>query len=411
MIMSKLLPFLFLLLSGIFLNAQSINGRVVNTDGKGISSAHIRIQGTTKGFLTDPEGYFTITEVYDGDVLVISHLNYENYTVTADPEEKYLRVMMIPKTYNLIGISIYDKPVVCLIPDTPLFITDYEIWNGQLVLTANKMRKSNQPRLIFMNMDGMIGASAELNKPEGLFKDPLNNLYYASGEDAWQIFNYGDTVFFSQPFDAELYRDAENHWAESIGDSIIFSYHYYRNQGLGYFLKTEESDSAREWFSFVDEDALDRMSWGGFFDNNQFDQRFAEQIVYKPIQVPMYFFEDSIVAFNFITNEIEFYRHNGELIRTVEMQYAYKNKMEDEIYYDEVYKKFYGREIRNGRNSLIEININTGLPVETYTFKGYPHIENLQVYGNELFFIYKDYAGDEYRRLYKSPLIKQSAGL
>jgi len=409
--MNKLLPFLFLLISGLSTFAQTINGRVVNTNGEGIGSAHIRVQGTTKGFLTDPEGYFTLSEINQGDILVFSHIKYENYTVNADLNEKNLHIIMIPKTYNLIGVSIYDKPVVCLIPDTPLFITDYEIWDGQIVMTANRMRKSNQPRLIFMNMDGMIGASAEVNKPEGLFKDPMNNIYYATDEEAWQIFKYGDTVYFSQPFDAKLFFDAENHWAESIGDSVIFSYHYYSNQGLGYFLKTVESDSATEWFSFIDEGAIERMSWGGFFDNNEFDQRFAKQIVFKPIQVPMFFFNDSIVAFNFINNKIEFYRHDGTLIKSIDMQYSYNNKMEDEIYYDEVYHKFYGREIRNGRNSLIEIDINTGLPLETFVFKGYPHIENLQVYGNELFFIYKDYSGDEYRRLYKSPLVKKTVGL
>ncbi|MBN2728630.1 MAG: carboxypeptidase-like regulatory domain-containing protein [Bacteroidales bacterium] len=409
--MNKALPFLILLLSTVLLNAQNIRGRVISTEGEGISSAHIRIQGTTKGFLSDPNGYFTISEVNHGDILVFSHIKFDSYTVTADTKKDFLNIVMIPKTYNIKPVSIYSKPVICLMPDTPLFITDYEIWDDQIVITANKMRKSSQPRLIFMNMDGDIGASADIDRPVSLFKDPLNNIYYGSKEEAWQIFNFGDTVFFSQPFDAELFSEAQSHWVESIGDSVIFSYHYYRNQALGYFLKSNPSDSAHEWFTFVDEEAIDRMSWGGFFDNNEFDQRFAEKIVYKPVQVPMYFFEDSIVAFNFITKEIEFYTYEGEKIKSVEMQYSYKNKMEDEVYYDEVYKKFYGREIRNGKNALIEIDINSGLPGETYTFKGYPHIEKLKVYANELFFIYKDYSGDEYRRLYKSPLIKQSAGL
>lgn len=409
--MSKTLFFLFLLMISLILDAQNINGRVVSTNGEGIASAHIRIQGTTKGFLTDQNGYFIISEVNNGDILVFSHIKYEPYTISADIKESFLKVIMIPKTYNIKSVSIYSKPVICLVPDTPLFITDYEIWDNQIVLTANRMRKSSQPRLIFMNMDGDIGASAEINKPEALFKDPLNNIYYSSGEEAWQIFNFGDTIYYSQPFESKLFYQAQNHWAESLGDSVIFSYHYYNNQGLGYYLQTPESDSATEWFSFVDEEAIDRMSWGGFFDNNEFDQRFAQQIVYKPVQIPMYFFEDSIVAFNFIDQKIEFYKYDGTQIRTVDMNYSYKNKMEDEIYYDEVYKKFYGREIRSGRNSLIEININAGTPIETFTFKGYPHIEKLQVHGNELFFIYKDYSGDEYRRLYKSPLVKQSAGL
>lgn len=406
MIIIKHFTLFFLFILPYFLSAQNINGKILNPEGKSIEGVHVSIKGNNKGSLSNVNGNFNIYVAGQRGTLVFSHINFDKYELKIQPDKSSYTIILIPKSYNIKQVNIYSKAVICLIPDTPLFVTDYELYQDQIVLTAYKSRKNSKPRLIFMDMNGKIKASAHINKPNALYKDPLDNIYYSSGSSAYQIFQSDDTVYFSEEFDAKIMMDAKNHWAESIGDSVILSYHYYRDQAISYFLKIMPNDSTHEWFSFVNEDALERMSWGGFFDNNEFDRRFEQMIVYKPVQVPLYIFKDSILAFNFIKKNIEIYTIDGELKHSIEMNYASKNKIKDEIFYDEITRKFYGREIRSGRNTLIEIDINSGKAAELYTFKGYPHIEKLQIYNNELFFIYKDYSGDEYKRLYKSPLIK-----
>ena len=41
------------------------------------------------------------------------------------------------------------------------------------------------------------------------------------------------------------------------------------------------------------------------------------------------------------------------------MQFGDQKKIKHEIYFDNVLNKYYGREIRNGLNSLIELDVST----------------------------------------------------
>jgi len=407
--MSKWLLTVFLLSIGLMSLAQPISGTITNAEGKPVSDVHVYCFGKNVGEVSDANGHYSFDPA-GCDRIVFKHLYYKQQILTAESLRKKPNIVLEDTVYLFKVVDIYSKAVIPILPDTPLFVHDYEIVNDRIYMCAFFQRKLNNSVLLCTDLYGRIIDSDDLTETGDLYQDPEGGVYITQKNYAFQVFVEENRIVFSEPFDSKHVVNAREHWSHSVGDSVVLQYYYYRNQGVGYYIRHLPSDSAALFLEFVDEEALARMQWGSFFDGNEYDKRFEELIVYKPVQIPIFFRKDDILAFNFITWKIEHFSHNGEKISETDMQYGDKNKLEREIYFDSYTGKYYGRQVKNGLNSLIEIDINTGKMVQFFSFKGYPHIEKLRVSNGVLYFIYKDYSGDQYKRLYKSPLNDMVAG-
>ncbi|HBG69553.1 MAG: hypothetical protein A2W93_13565 [Bacteroidetes bacterium GWF2_43_63] len=399
----------FLLSFGLMATAQTISGTIKDADGMPVSGVHIFCEGENVGEVSDAKGQYSF-DVNGCSQIVIRHISYEQKIISATELQKNPNIFLNDFAFLKNGIDIYSKPIIALLPDTPLFVHDYEICDGKIFMCAFFQRKLNQSVLLYTDLNGRIIDSESLSETGDLYRDPEGAIYIAQKNYAYQLFTDNNRISFSESFESKHVYAAREHWTHSVGDSLVLQYYYFRNQGVGYFIKQLPDDSARLFLEFIDEASYDRMAMGPYFDGNEFDQRFEEMIVYKPVQIPIFFKENDIVAFNFISWKIQYFDLQGNLLSETDMQYGDKNKLRKEIYFDAETGRYYGREIRNGLNSLIEIDINTGKMIQYFSFKGYPHIEKLCVSNGVLYFIYKDYSGDEYKRLYKSPLNNMVAG-
>ena len=399
----------FLLSITLMASAQTISGTIKDAEGNPVSGAHIYCQGANVGEVTDAKGQYSF-DLNGCSQIVISHISFEQKTIAATELQKNPNIVLVDFSFLQNPIDIYSKPIVALLPDTPLFVHDYEICDDRIFMSAFFQRKLNQSVLLYTDLNGRIIDSETLSETGDLYRDPEGAVYVTQKNYAYQLFTDNNRITFSESFESKHVTAAREHWTHSVGDSIVLQYYYFKNQGVGYFIKQLPDDSARLFLEFVDESAYERMAWGPYFDGNEFDQRFEELIVYKPVQIPIFFRKNDIVAFNFINWKIQYFDLQGKLLSETDMQYGEKNKIQKEIYFDAKNGKYYGREIRNGLNSLIEIDVSTGKMIKYFTFKGYPYIEKLCVSNGVLYFIYKDYSGDEYKRLYKSPLINMVAG-
>ncbi|MPM02747.1 hypothetical protein SDC9_49002 [bioreactor metagenome] len=407
--MNKWLLTGFFIITGLMAHAQSISGTITSADGKPVAGVHVFCEGANAGEVSDANGHYNFNPG-GCNRIVFRHIHYKQQILPVENLRKSPDVVLEDTIYLFNAVDIYSKPVIELLPDTPIFVNDYEICDDRIFICAFYQRKLNQPVLLYTDLNGRVVDSETLSETGDLYKDPEGAVYVTQKDYAYQLFTDNNRISFSEAFESKHVIAAREHWTHSVGDSIILQYYYFKNQGVGYFVRQMPDDSARLFLEFIDEDAYDRMAWGPYFDGNEFDQRFEELIVYKPVQIPIFFRKDDIVAFNFILWKIQYFDHQGNLLNEVDMQYGDKKKIQREIYYDDSSGKYYGREIRNGLNNLIEIDVTTGKMIKFFSFKGYPHIEKLCVSNGVLYFIYKDYSGDEYKRLYKSPLINMVAG-
>jgi hypothetical protein len=407
--MIKWLPFILCIFHVATTLAQPVSGTITNADGKPVSGVHVFCLGKNVGEVSDKNGHYNINT--DGcDYVVFRHLHFKQKVISSEILKKTPDIILEDTVFFINAVDIYSKPVIALLPDTPIFVYDYEICKDRIIMCAFFQRKLNQPILLYSDLNGNIIDSKTLSETGNLYQDPEGTIYLTQKNYAYQLIIENNKIMFSDAFEAKHVTSAKQHWTHSVGDSIILRYYYFKNQGVGYFIKHLSNDSIKLFLEFVDEDAYDRMKWGSYFDGCEFDKRFEELIVYKPIQIPIFFRKNDIVAFNFVTWKIQYFGFDGNFISEIDMQFGDQKKIKHEIYFDNVLNKYYGREIRNGLNSLIELDVSTGKMVKYFSFKGYPHIEKLNVSDGVLYFIYKDYSGDEYKRLYKSPLINMVAG-
>lgn len=101
---ASLLLLLFTAMSMQHLNAQTIEGSVVDIDGITLPGVNVSVKGTTVGASTDFDGNFII-KAKKGDVLVASYLGYKAKEVTVG-SEKRIKIVLEASTESLDEIVI-----------------------------------------------------------------------------------------------------------------------------------------------------------------------------------------------------------------------------------------------------------------------------------------------------------------
>lgn len=366
---------------------------------------NISIQGKSSGTSTDKNGDFCIDVPKSGCHLRISHIGYASNTIRIEPNSNEpLNITLQSVPFTLKPFEVQSEAVVCVTKDEPYYITDYEIVNGNILLSVFRNRMISKSQLVLINQFGDLLMQSDIWKSSGLYKSPDNNLYYSSGGVSFQIYMDSLGFYFSDPIEKELLDFAQEHLVDVYGDSIWLRSYYYRNQGMSYFVYDRMTDTTVEQLVYMDDEAVDRMKWGGYFDGSEFDQRFEELIVYKPIQVPLFICNDSLYIFNFVNKQLEVRSVGGDIKRVVPLPFCESKGWEPEVYFDPVQKKFYTRFYLRNQNSFQEVNIFDGSLGNSVSVPGYPFMEKIAIYDNTIYFLYKEYAGDEYKRLYKRPL-------
>lgn len=385
---------------------QRVCGHVIDIETSlPLSAVNISIQGKPTGTTTDTNGEFCLDVPKGGCHIRVSYVGYASNTIRIEPNASdKLNISLQSVPYTLKPFEVQSEAVVCLTKDEPYYITDYEITNGNILLSVYRNRMISRSQLILMNQYGDLLMQSDIWKSSGLYKSPDNNLYYSSGGLSFQIFMDSVGFYFSEPIEKSLVDFAQEHLVDVYGDSIWLKSYYYRNQGMSYFVYDQMTDTTVEQLVYLDNAAIDRMKWGGYFDGSEFDQRFEELIVYKPIQVPLFICNDSLYIFNFVDKLLEVRTVGGTLEREVKLTFCQTKGWEPEVYFDPISSKFYTRFYTKNQNRFQEININNGTLGESVSVPGYPFMEKITIYDNTIYFLYKEYAGDEYKRLYKRPL-------
>ncbi|WP_080902973.1 TonB-dependent receptor [Parabacteroides sp. Marseille-P3160] len=80
-------------------NGMIIKGKIIDQNGQPLPGANVTIEGTTKGVITDSEGYYVI-EAKKGDVLVFSFISFQQQKITVS-NKSAIDVTMMEETTTL----------------------------------------------------------------------------------------------------------------------------------------------------------------------------------------------------------------------------------------------------------------------------------------------------------------------
>lgn len=114
--MNRIVSFLFLMVSGLCLVAQtgSIRGFVYDkTTGEPIAYGNVILKGTTTGTTTDINGYFVFSKVKAGtQVIKVSFIGYETAEYTVEVEKgkvASIKVELKPSSTELAIVEVRGK--------------------------------------------------------------------------------------------------------------------------------------------------------------------------------------------------------------------------------------------------------------------------------------------------------------
>jgi TonB-linked SusC/RagA family outer membrane protein len=83
----------------------TVTGRVSDEKGEPVPGASVIIKGSTRGAFTDVDGTFSMSNLKPSDVLEVSFLGYQNYTVTVSDRRKF-EIRLEPKGNELDEVTI-----------------------------------------------------------------------------------------------------------------------------------------------------------------------------------------------------------------------------------------------------------------------------------------------------------------
>ena len=98
----------------------SVEGKVINADGKPLAGTSVIIKGTTTGTITDKDGDFKLRDIPNDGILVFSYVGYESIQVRAD-FDKSMVIKMNSATISVSKVTVTSKEPA---GSTPMYVVD-----------------------------------------------------------------------------------------------------------------------------------------------------------------------------------------------------------------------------------------------------------------------------------------------
>jgi len=404
---NKLTSIIFFLCILPLVAQHEIKGKIINSEnGLPITGANISISETYIGTTSGINGTFSIKTQTIPCKIKVSHIGFQTFELQiTKPGSEQLNISLHPEVSILKPVNIHSEKIICLHPDDKYYITDFMILNNTIAALAYKNRQYGNQYLIAFANDGSKLEEQEIKNNKGIFQTPDMNAYIKMQDQGWQVSFDSSEFYFSEPFSPDLIDSAVKYISAIKEDTLLIHQYTFYNQILSYYAIIPEESVAAEIKTYIDEDAIGRLQWGPFFDNNEFDRRFTEQIFFKPVQIPLFVNNNIIIIFNTIDKKIEHISNiNGQTIKEVELKTEDEKGWTKTILYDQPSDRFYTTYLRKGIYTVCEVDIYTGKISEKAVLSGYAYIEKLQIWDGNLYFLYKKFTGDDYKRLYMSSL-------
>lgn len=420
-----------------------------------VPDAAIRITGRSSGTSTDRKGRFSLVAAGFPFTLYISCLGYETsrYELTGDPG-KPLWILLRPATYNLKEVEVSALGQKVLYRDRTFSVYDYELMDDHLILLVFRNSLKQSAAVLLSRSGDTLALSGLPEIPPGrLVRDFLSNVHYYSGRGyAYQCaFNRdGRSIDF-------LYRTPVDSLEKIVGPFLfrISGRLYFQESAaagfgtsLGYISKLSGKQYIRKVINqakvseYLDDqkfyyrwnaahgrpDALDSndIESDKAFD---FESSGTEGGLYGLNEARAHRFEffnmifpvfrlgpDSIAFFNFGSDSLEIMNPDGKMLQRVPISFHRKNEAAytpvrrsreqsgwrwgTKVLSDDFTHRLYTCFLRNGLVKICRIDARTGLLSEG-TILPFLFPEKIKIYRGEAFFLCRDDAAIENRKLVK----------
>lgn len=419
-----------LLLFGCTVYSQDVvvTGTVMNEQNQRVSGAEIQLGAAN--VKSNSKGIFLLRTTNLPAQLHAKHPLYKDYfEVVRAPVNKNdtlkVEIILEGKETELEEVTVNASRVIWVYEKKNTHIIDFALYEKEILLVCQENHKYFLRRLDSIGKK-IVDLSIKKN-PVGLYADCTGGTHLVYSDSIFEIkfirnsigmlsgHSYEETMKLLSPC---IISSTDNFILKRLGPHnklIEYVKIDWNTKKPSLLYLTSDRQKMRELDDFAMENEIavplsnpnykrgkqannltDKQKW----DN----QQFYNQILKKPLYVPIFEINDSIFIFDHFKDSALVYSISGKYIRSFQISYHYFENWKSELLINEEKTKLYAKYEINGLVTLRQINPSTGKVVSLDVLEKHIHPINIQIRGNYAYYIYKHYLDNSIHYLYKQPL-------
>jgi hypothetical protein len=433
--MKLYLIFLFFILCKLTFSQDSIviHGEIkVRFENISIGNAQIVILPKNEIKIhSSTNGYFELKIPFQKKVeLYISHPEYndeQKLIVIPQKDTMFFKVEMTPiKKLEDVTIHFKRENPEKVFGDTLLSVADFELMNnGKIILLAYPKRLTKGSQLLLWDKKiesefSIDGISEELvrdfrGNPHLICSDKVIGIQLIDGKS---ILTYSIEKEYFKKYLAPILdtNKTKMYFTTFNKDYPAFTYFTYDQLDSSYSKIIEITDELmmelyRSEYKWADvrtkiwakqkeiETGIEAVIWVGA-------NYFTKSVYYKELYAPLFHRNDTLFVFDYYKDKLLLFNQKGERLDSISITHHYHPKetgWKKKLIQDRLTGQIYAITEIAGYSYLTYVNTQTG-KLESKVKLGYRYVEKIEIYNNEVFYIYRPFESIQKKYLYKEKL-------
>jgi hypothetical protein len=378
--------------------------------GRPMANVNISIAGAGRGGITNEAGEFHLDLPRIPAVLYFSHVGYAIGSWQVEKSgEKDIRIVLMPETQEIGEVTISAQKIAKVIRGDTLNILDYEIAGDRLILFASPYKHANDLRIYLTTFSGEPLDYIQVTRAGKWFYDPETRTPYVEylRRDFTGQVNYLDRISVRE--------------VRHAFDKLFFGYETQYPDFLGSVMSVTCEMEGKLVFQGGAPSANITWYYGRGSRSNKIVKVIKDNnagTYSKAMVAPLFRKGNQLYIFDFYSGHIEVFDSDLNPVRKIPIDFQYRTvndvlgiQYQDvdsrdftrNILFDEKAGKAYAlyRMRSTGRQSLLEIDLESGKPGKRSEIPDFPNISNIRVDGNVVYFLYDTKVFPFYRLLYR----------
>jgi hypothetical protein len=378
-----------MLLKGLVLDANT---------HEAIKDVRVEIENSQKASITDKNGVYVIPINHLPVKLIFSNMAYEKQEQWIN-DLNFLNVQLAMKINYMNEIAIYSEPMVAKLEiNKKLWALDYEFSGDKILLLVKENLVFGKYSLLLINENADSITSTVLpNGHEKLIKDCEGNIYVIAKYEVSMLSISDNHILLFPPMSMAEYSKTIEPCVESLYGNYYFKELFAENYAINYCVHEKGQIKARLFKTIVDTQGIrlyraEQEHLASITDPFDLfvEEVYASKILFKPINAPLLSDNKQLYVFNFTQDRIERYSLNGKINEIVEIDFHKNKRWGNKILKDEFTGFFYTYYEKAGKYWVNKINLQNGELFESIEIPEHIFIDDIKIYHNTLYFLYRD---------------------
>lgn len=403
-----------------------VKGKVVNESGTPIKGASVKLGNTDAR--TNSAGVFTAKTTSFPAKLTVNHALFVEYTDMIVLPERWrdtirVLVVMTGKEKELEEVTVSAEKIFWVYPRKQANVLDFILQpdNGILLCCSDE----NRYFMRSLNAEGEKTNETPIRShPKKLYRDCMKTIHLVYSDSIYETALVDNSIGI---FQAKAKRGIFDLLQSCVykDDHNLMKYNY-SNEGQRIEYLTIDIKSKAAKTLYVGEDRTEYRQMEEYkyehymADEKMFHSQTSEElkttrkiwnskqfydlIVINPIYIPMFELNDSLFIFDHVNDSAVVFTREGQRVRSFPIFYHYFEGWKNELITNLEKTRVYARFEAEGITTLKEINLVNGKTESIIQLEKHTFPENIQIHGDFIYYLYKDYLNQSMHYLYKQPL-------